>query len=74
MFKPSGYPFASKLRNDIVFAIIVLLVGSIIGFIVLPFVISNFEQKLLLKKTKPTGRLTINTTVGFGAKNSVGWS
>ena len=29
--------------------------------------ISDFEQKLLLKKTKPTGRLTVNTTVGFGA-------
>lgn len=45
MFKPSGYPFVSKLRNDIFFAIIVLLIGSIIGFIVLPFVISNFEQR-----------------------------
>jgi DNA-binding transcriptional LysR family regulator len=29
--------------------------------------ISEFEKKLLDKKTKPTGKLTINTTVGFGA-------
>ena len=29
--------------------------------------ISDFEKKLLEKKTKPTGKLTINTTVGFGS-------
>lgn len=29
--------------------------------------ISDFEQKLLDKQTKPTGKLTINTTVGFGS-------
>ena len=29
--------------------------------------ISDFEQKLLDKKTKPTGKLTINTTIGFGS-------
>ncbi|PPR47033.1 MAG: HTH-type transcriptional regulator DmlR [Alphaproteobacteria bacterium MarineAlpha5_Bin9] len=29
--------------------------------------ISEFEQKLLDKKIKPAGKLTINTTVGFGA-------
>ena len=29
--------------------------------------VSEFEQKLLDKKTKPTGKLTINTTVGFGS-------
>ena len=29
--------------------------------------ISNFEQKILDKQTKPTGKLTINTTVGFGS-------
>ena len=31
------------------------------------FSISNFEQKLLDKKTKPVGKLTISTTVGFGS-------
>ena len=31
------------------------------------FSISNFEQKILEKKTKPVGRLTISTTVGFGS-------
>ena len=29
--------------------------------------IFNFEQKLLDKKTKPVGKLTISTTVGFGS-------
>ena len=29
--------------------------------------ISGFEKKLLDKKTKPSGKLTINTTVGFGS-------
>jgi DNA-binding transcriptional LysR family regulator len=29
--------------------------------------ISDFEQKLLDKKTKPAGKLTINTTIGFGS-------
>ena len=31
------------------------------------FSISEFEKKLIEKKTKPTGKLTINTTVGFGS-------
>ncbi len=31
------------------------------------FSISNFEKKLLEKKTKPAGKLTISTTVGFGS-------
>ena len=31
------------------------------------FSVSNFEQKLLDKKTKPAGRLTISTTIGFGS-------
>jgi DNA-binding transcriptional LysR family regulator len=31
------------------------------------FSISNFEQKLIDKKTKPAGKLTISTTVGFGS-------
>ena len=31
------------------------------------FSISNFEQKLIDKKTKPVGKLTISTTVGFGS-------
>ena len=44
MFNPSRYSLVSKLRNDIFFAIIVLIFGSIIGFIVLPFIISNFKQ------------------------------
>ena len=29
--------------------------------------INDFEKKLIDKKTKPTGKLTINTTVGFGS-------
>ena len=29
--------------------------------------VSEFEKKLQEKKTKPSGKLTINTTVGFGA-------
>ena len=29
--------------------------------------ITEFEQKLQDKKTKPSGKLTINTTIGFGA-------
>ena len=29
--------------------------------------IYNFEQKLLEKKTKPVGKLTISTTIGFGS-------
>jgi len=29
--------------------------------------ISEFDKKLIDKKTKPTGKLTINTTVGFGS-------
>ena len=29
--------------------------------------IYNFEQKLLDKKTKPAGKLTISTTIGFGS-------
>ena len=31
------------------------------------FSIADFEKKLIDKKTKPTGKLTINTTVGFGS-------
>ena len=31
------------------------------------FSISHFEQKLLDKKTKPAGKLTISTTIGFGS-------
>ena len=31
------------------------------------FSISSFEQKLLDKKTKPVGKLTISTTIGFGS-------
>tara|TARA_Y100001960_G_scaffold312831_1_gene375025 strand:- start:734 stop:1621 length:888 start_codon:yes stop_codon:yes gene_type:complete len=31
------------------------------------FSITEFEKKLIDKKTKPTGKLTINTTVGFGS-------
>jgi len=31
------------------------------------FSISNFEQKLSDKKTKPVGKLTISTTIGFGS-------
>ena len=31
------------------------------------FSISKFEQKLLDKKTKPAGKLTISTTIGFGS-------
>ena len=31
------------------------------------FSISDFEKKLLYKKTKPAGKLTISTTVGFGS-------
>ena len=31
------------------------------------FSISNFEKKLLDKKTKPVGKLTISTTLGFGS-------
>jgi DNA-binding transcriptional LysR family regulator len=31
------------------------------------FYISNFEQKLLDKKTKPVGKLTVSTTIGFGS-------
>ena len=31
------------------------------------FSISDFEQKLLDKKTKPVGKLTVSTTVGFGS-------
>ena len=31
------------------------------------FSISSFEQKLLDKKTKPAGKLTISTTIGFGS-------
>ena len=31
------------------------------------FSISIFEQKLLDKKTKPVGKLTISTTIGFGS-------
>ncbi|MDC0226536.1 LysR family transcriptional regulator [Alphaproteobacteria bacterium] len=31
------------------------------------FSISDFEQKLLEKKTKPVGKLTISTTIGFGS-------
>jgi len=31
------------------------------------FSISSFEKKLLDKKIKPNGKLTINTTVGFGS-------
>ena len=31
------------------------------------FSISEFEKKLMYKKTKPVGKLTISTTVGFGS-------
>ena len=31
------------------------------------FSISEFEKKLMYKKTKPAGKLTISTTVGFGS-------
>ena len=31
------------------------------------FSISSFEKKLLDKKTKPAGKLTVSTTVGFGS-------
>ena len=31
------------------------------------FSISDFEKKLLDKKTKPVGKLTVSTTVGFGS-------
>ena len=31
------------------------------------FSISDFEQKLLDKKTKPVGKLTVSTTIGFGS-------
>ena len=31
------------------------------------FSISDFERKLIEKKTKPSGKLTISTTVGFGS-------
>ena len=31
------------------------------------FHISEFEQKLLDKKTKPVGKLTVSTTIGFGS-------
>jgi len=31
------------------------------------FSISDFEKKLFYKKTKPAGKLTISTTVGFGS-------
>ena len=31
------------------------------------FSISDFEKKLLEKKTKPVGKLTVSTTVGFGS-------
>ena len=31
------------------------------------FSIADFEQKLLDKKTKPVGKLTISTTIGFGS-------
>ena len=31
------------------------------------FSISEFEKKLIYKKTKPVGKLTISTTVGFGS-------
>ena len=31
------------------------------------FSISNFEKKLLDKKIKPAGKLTVSTTVGFGS-------
>ena len=31
------------------------------------FSISDFEKKLIDKKTKPVGKLTINSTVGFGS-------
>ena len=35
------------------------------------FSISDFEKKLLDKKTKPVGKLTVSTTVGFGSTNVV---
>ena len=31
------------------------------------FSVAEFEKKLIDKKTKPVGKLTISTTVGFGA-------
>ena len=31
------------------------------------FSISGFEKKLIDKKTKPVGKLTVSTTVGFGS-------
>ena len=31
------------------------------------FSISEFEKKLIEKKTKPVGKLTVSTTVGFGS-------
>ena len=45
MYKLFNYPLVSKLRNDIVFVIIFLIIGSLVGFILLPFIISNFEQR-----------------------------
>ena len=45
MYKPSPYPLINKIRNDIIFVMIILIGGLIMGFIVLPFIISKFEQR-----------------------------
>ena len=45
MYQPSPYPLINKIRNDTIFVTMILIVGLVVGFIVLPFVISKFEQR-----------------------------
>ena len=52
MYKPSPYPLINKIRNAIIFVIIILIVGLIMGFIVLPFIISKFEQRAYIADQK----------------------